>query len=264
MQPELRCSDASEGSHSSAADTCSVARAAQLQPQQQQQQHLPPSPGHRRHFSDGGVAECSDAVVEMSSPAYGVRAASEDWLAKRAREAARRALEAEKVAAEAQAEHAATVARIEMAREKQGDRQGVGDAGAEMHEVEHAAGNEPTKLLEKERQKERTDSGGDHRNAHFLDDGAQLRLLHAVAVSDSVSASEVEILHAAVIQCTAWGEINHQMTDRLARLTRKVEDGTCNGAELVSWKLAELLVLQLQDQSWTVRDKTNSFEAISV
>lgn len=93
--------------------------------------------------------------------------------------------------------------------------------------------------------------GRSSHNAHFLDDEAQLRLLQAVAVSDTVSAAEVEILHAAVIQCTAWGEINILMTDRLARLTRKVEDGSCNGAELVSWKLAELLVMQLQDQSWT-------------
>ena len=169
----------------------------------------------------------------------------EDWLAVRAREAVRRAEVAEQAAEAAAERHVATLARLDhQAAQRSADDAEAQQSGASAP----AAGVAPTSLAAASWAER---SGSTASNAQFLDDAAQLKLLQAVAVSDRVSASTEEVLHAAVMQCTAWGDLNAQMTERLARLTRKVEDGTCDGAEVVSWKLAELLVRQLQDQAWS-------------
>eukprot|EP01043_Picozoa_sp_COSAG02_P095702 COSAG02_NODE_32035_length_523_cov_0.863208_2_plen_91_part_01 len=69
--------------------------------------------------------------------------------------------------------------------------------------------------------------------------------------SGSVPAEVEQSLQAAVMQCTAWGQYNAEMVSRLAELIRRVEDGSFEGCEGVSLKLAELCALQLQDNVWS-------------
>ena len=92
----------------------------------------------------------------------------------------------------------------------------------------------------------------DTSSAAFMDAAEQTDLLTAVSRSPggSVPPHVAESLRAAVLQCTAYPKFNAEMTERLAALTVRVEDGSFEGCEGVSLKLAELLALQLQDQSW--------------
>ncbi len=69
--------------------------------------------------------------------------------------------------------------------------------------------------------------------------------------SGSVPPEVEQSLQAAVMQCTAWGQYNAEMVSRLAELIRRVEDGSFEGCEGVSLKLAELCALQLQDNVWS-------------
>ena len=56
-------------------------------------------------------------------------------------------------------------------------------------------------------------------------------------------------IQAAVVQCTAWGEVNSVMTQRLAELTQKAQ--VVDGGERICMWLATLCNAQLQDQSWS-------------
>ena len=87
----------------------------------------------------------------------------------------------------------------------------------------------------------------------LLDSADRVRILTLVSSQrgGSVPDEAVESLRAAVMQCTAWGQYNAEMTGRLAELIRRVEDGSFEGCEGVSLKLAELCALQLQDNVWT-------------
>ena len=91
------------------------------------------------------------------------------------------------------------------------------------------------------------------RHNQLLDADDQVRILTEVASQrgGSVPAEVEQSLQAAVMQCTAWGQYNDEMVSRLAELIRRVEDGSFEGCEGVSLKLAELCALQLQDNVWS-------------